>query len=125
MAAGWPRFVVRSGNAVEQFAMSLAEVTRSAKWRPPKPASPYWRDDYRLCAPEQVVELGVDVDVLALVASGDDLVGPAQEGCGGGARCLKVSVTERGGQRDVQQLATVVVGRPDLDISLTGRPFKA
>jgi hypothetical protein len=45
---------------------------------------------------EQVVELGLDVDVVAFLTGRDDLVGPVEEGRHGLGRRLEVRLTERG-----------------------------
>src|SRR5580704_14406719 len=51
---------------------------------------------------QQVVELGLDVDVVAFLASRDDLIGPVQEGGHGPGRRLEVRLDEGGGQLEIQ-----------------------
>src|SRR6516225_10387093 len=71
---------------------------------------------------EQVGQFGFDVDVVALVAGRDDLVGPAEEVGNVLDRRLEVRLAERGGQLDVQHVAGSVglrLGRrPDVDVAL-------
>src|SRR5580658_4353208 len=55
--------------------------------------------------PEQVVEFGLDIDVVAFLPGRNDLVGPLEEGRHGLSWRFEVCLAERGRQRDVQHRA--------------------
>src|SRR5262249_59981038 len=59
---------------------------------------------------EQVVQSALNVEVLALHAGRDDLVGPAEEVRDLADQCLEVRMAGRRGQLDVQQAAGRAVG---------------
>src|SRR5216684_4218480 len=78
----------------------------------------WWR---LLRLPEQVGQLGRDVDEVALLALGDDRVGPRQEVGDLLDRRLEVGLAERRRELDVQDAARCAVGgaggRPDHDVA--------
>src|ERR1022692_2070887 len=87
--------------------------------------SPLIAVPWYLRLPEQVVELAVDVDEVAFRASRDDAVSAPEELRRGAERSLEVGLAERRGERDVQDVRTVVALRPDLHVALASLDFKA
>src|SRR5215475_5789635 len=75
--------------------------------------------------PEQILQLVVNVDEVALGAGWDDAVGAPQEFGGGTERRLEMCLAEWGRERDVQDVRTIDVLWPDLDIALAYEGFEA
>src|SRR6516225_5592684 len=78
--------------------------------------TPVW--PRRSGAPEQLVKLAVDVDEVGLTPRRNKPEGLLKEVCHRAHRGLKVGMPEGGRQCDVQHAEAMLLGGPDLDVTL-------